>query len=127
MEPAVISGASLADTVVSAHGVTPFSRVNCANLTRLIGPALSSEPPALRRYLFGRAMARVVAHEFYHVLMGTREHGRSGIAKPEFTVADLLDEVFHFDAADLAQLHLRAIQTDASLHVDRAGDAADGR
>src|SRR5580700_9886071 len=38
VERAVASGASLAETSVSAGVVMPFSRINCANLTRLIGP-----------------------------------------------------------------------------------------
>ena len=114
IEPEVGSGASLAETVVSAEGVTPFSRVNCANLTRMIGPALSDEAMALRDQLYGRAMARVVAHEFYHVLMGSRDHGRSGVAKPSFTVNDLLDEVFRFDAADVARLHRKTMPGDTA-------------
>jgi hypothetical protein len=115
MEPAVDSGGSLAETVVAARGVTRFVRVNCDNLTRMVGPSLSAEPGALREYLYGRAVARVVAHELYHVLMETTEHGRSGLARPSFTVADLLDEVFHFDAADIAKLRQKAVQPDSDV------------
>ena len=41
VERAVDSGASLAETAVSQDGVLPFSWVNCANLTRMIGPVLA--------------------------------------------------------------------------------------
>jgi len=56
--------------------VLPFSWINCANLTRMIGPVLADEAGALRDYLYGRAMARIAAHELYHVMMGSRDHGR---------------------------------------------------
>ena len=124
IEPAVNSGASLAETAISPHGVTPFSWVNCANLTRLIGPELSAEAGAERDYLYGRAMARVVAHEIYHVVTGSRDHGRNGVAKASFSVSDLLEEVFPFDSAELAKLRQKA--TD-STHAEAAPDTAVGR
>jgi hypothetical protein len=108
LERSVDSGASLAGTSVSADGVMPFSWVNCANMTRMIGPALSGEAGAQRDYLYGRAVARVVAHELYHVVTGSRGHEHEGVAKPRFTVPDLLDEVFEFDQPALAKLRQRA-------------------
>jgi hypothetical protein len=108
LEPAVYNGASLAETVVSPQGVTRFVTVNCANLTRMTGPVLSAEPGAQREFLYGRAMARVVAHELYHVLMDTTDHGRNGLSRSNFTISDLLDEVFRFDAADVAKLRQAA-------------------
>src|SRR5580704_6985169 len=113
VERSVASGASLAETSVSSGVVMPFSRVNCANLTRMIGPFLADEAGAQRDYLYGRAMARVAAHELYHVMMGSRDHGHEGVAKASFTVADLLDERFTFDVAALALLR------------QKAGDSAD--
>lgn len=108
LERMVASGASLAETSVSSGVVTPFSRINCANLTRTIGPLLADEAGAQRDYFYGRAMARVAAHEIYHVMMGSQDHGHEGIAKPSFTVADLLDERFDFDGVALALLRQSA-------------------
>lgn len=108
VERAVASGASLAETAVSDGIVLPFSRINCAILTRLIGPVLTDEAGAQRDYLYGRAMARVAAHELYHVMMGTRDHGHDGVAKPSFSVANLLDEGFDFDRVSLAHLRRKA-------------------
>ena len=116
LDRSVESGASLAETSVTEQGVLPFSWVNCANLTRMIGPALVAEAPAQRDFLYGRAAARVVAHEFYHVMMGSRVHGHEGVAKPCFTVADLLNERFDFDSSALAKLRQRAI--DGETHPD---------
>lgn len=116
VERSVASGASLAETAISGGVVLPFSSINCANLTRLIGPVLVDEAGAQRDYLYGRAMARVAAHEIYHVMMGSRDHGHEGVAKPSFSVADLLDERFDFDHVALA--HLRQKATDAEPHTD---------
>jgi hypothetical protein len=121
VERAVASGASLAETSVSVGVVMPFSRINCANLTRLIGPVLSDEPGAQRDYLYGRAMARVAAHELYHVMMGSREHGHQGIAKPSFSVADLLDERFDFDRVAIALLRQKAVDVEARAEIPDAG------
>lgn len=109
-ERAVASGASLAETSVSAGVVMPFSRINCANLTRLIGPELADESPAQRDYLYGQAMARIAAHEFYHVVLGSCTHGRQGVAKASFSVNDLLGERFDFDRVSLANLRRRAAE-----------------
>jgi hypothetical protein len=113
VERSVASGASLAETAVSSGKVLPFSHIDCANLTRLLGPMLADEAAAQRDYLYGRAMARVAAHELYHVVMGSREHGREGVAKPSFSVADLLDEHFDFDRIALALLRQKASEAEA--------------
>jgi hypothetical protein len=112
VEREVDSGGKIAETPVENGVVLPFSFVNCANLTRMIGPVLSLEAGAQRDYLYGRAMARVVAHELYHVLLGSRDHGHQGVSKASFTTANLLDELFDFDVSALAKLRQRASEDD---------------
>jgi len=108
LERSVASGASLAETAVSSGVVLPFSQINCANLTRMVGPLLAEEAGAQRDFLYGRAMARVAAHELYHVVIGSRDHRHEGVAKPAFSVGDLLDERFDFDRIALALLRHKA-------------------
>ena len=127
MEPSVDSGARLAETSISPAGVQPFSQVNCPNITRMIGPALSAEAGAQRDYLYGRALARVIAHEVYHIVMASRDHEREGIAKSRFTVADLLDETFDFDAVALAKLRQRAVEGLPNQRSGEDRDRATGR
>jgi len=93
---------SLASTHVSGAKVLPFSWVNCDNLTRLLAPSLAGESEAQCDYLYGRAMARLVAHELYHILANTREHGREGIGKAGFTSKDLLSERLGFATPAIA-------------------------
>ena len=46
--------------------------------------------------IMGRAMARVVAHELYHMLTGSTAHARSGIARAEYSRDDLTADEFLF-------------------------------
>jgi hypothetical protein len=67
-------------------------------------------------------MARVAAHELYHVMMGSRDHGHDGVAKPRFSTAGLLDERFDFDKIALAKLRQRAV-----VRGDTIAESAVGR
>ena len=123
VDRAVASGASLAETSVSSGVVMPFSRINCANVTRLIGPLLADEAGAQRDYFYGRAIARVAAHELYHVVMGSRAHCHEGVAKASFSVNDLLDERFDFDRVALARLRQRAAGADPRAEMSAEASA----
>ena len=120
IERSVASGASLAETAISSGTVLPFSRIHCANLTRMIGPMLAEEAGAQRDFLYGRAMARVAAHEIYHVMVGSREHVHDGVAKASFSVPDLLDERFEFDRTALAMLQKAGEPDSRSVSTDSA-------
>jgi hypothetical protein len=104
---------SLASTSVTDGQVLPFSTVNCSALTRAIGPT--------RENLYGRAMARVLAHELYHVLTQTTDHGRAGIAKACFSTADLLASHFDFEERILAQL--RGVRAAPAAKADWSEEA----
>ncbi len=49
-------------------------------------------------------MARLLAHEFYHVLAQTDDHTQTGIAKARFSTADLLAEHFDFETIAIDRL-----------------------
>jgi len=120
-------GGSLGSTYVSGDRVLPFSWLNCRSLTRLLGASLSSEAPAQRDFLYGRAMARLMAHELYHVIANTREHGREGIGKPAFTVKNLLSERFEFETESMAKLAGQRAPSIPSAGGESAADAPSGR
>lgn len=121
--------ADLASTFVSQGRVLPFSWVNCANVAKLLAPALLAQPGVRGDFIFGRAVARLLAHEFYHVLMQTREHTRSGISKPCFTAGDLLTDRFEFEHTVLTQLQSspagRAPDGSAGLRDSIPAEASD--
>jgi hypothetical protein len=94
---------SLADTSVSGTKVLPFFQVNCPQLVRM----LTSENS---QGLLGRALARVIAHELYHIIGRTPVHRNSGIAKAAFSVRDLLNPEVQFDIGSIVQMkHARSI------------------
>ncbi|SPE41839.1 conserved exported hypothetical protein [Candidatus Sulfopaludibacter sp. SbA3] len=116
---------TLASTAVSDDTVLPFSTVNCAGLTRLLAPMLAPEGGARRDFLYGRAMARLLAHEFYHILANTRDHDRDGIAKPHFTFTDLLTEQFEFEHTTLAKMQRQPV--DSVAETQSGADLPTGR
>jgi len=115
---------SLATTSITDKQVMPFSSLNCTALTRSVSATLGQDAGARRDFLYGRAMARVVAHELYRVLMRTAEHARGGVARSCFSTADLLTERFEFEGATLARLRSRI---DAASDAAATGDDATGR
>ncbi len=114
---------TLAFTAVSDDVVLPFSTINCGALSRVVWPLLVQEPGARRDFLYGRAMARLLAHELYHILANTRDHEREGIAKSHFTFTDLLTERFEFEHTTLAKLQRPAPE----VVTETVADAPSGR
>jgi hypothetical protein len=95
------TGTSLASTAVADGKVLPYSQLECGNLTRFLAPSLRKEAPGKRTFLYGRAMGRLVAHELFHVLIGTRGHDDAGVGKRSFSTQDILAEHFEFEPSAL--------------------------
>ena len=85
------ASASLADTSISDGHVLPFFRVDCTRLIQMFGRRINSS-------ILGRALARVMAHEIYHIVARTPEHQETGVAKAIFSTQDLTEAEFGFDA-----------------------------
>jgi hypothetical protein len=86
--------------------IMPFSRVNCSELAGMLALDPTTRvlsTPQIQRSL-GRAMARVLAHETYHVLLRTPRHAASGVAKSAFTPAELFGAELRFNAAEMQQI-----------------------
>ena len=95
---------SLADSSVSNGRVLPFFRIDCKYLVQLMAPALRSMNTEQRQTAIGRALARVMAHEIYHIMGQTTGHQDKGVAKASFSVHDLTADRFDFDVWSLAQM-----------------------
>jgi hypothetical protein len=102
-KPRLISGA-LGWTHVSDGKILPFAEVDCDRISAYLGPQLFAVPFKNREIVFQRALARVAAHELYHVFIQTAAHGSWGIAKAEFTTEELLSDSFHFQKAEARTL-----------------------
>jgi hypothetical protein len=95
---------SLASSSVVDGKVLPFTWVECAALSRFVGPSLKNQKSSNRDRVYGRAMARLLAHELYHVLAHTIVHTQDGIAKPKFTIGDLTADHLEFEPEALDQM-----------------------
>jgi len=87
--------------------ILPFAEVDCDRVRALVQNNLLRLPAADRSMAFGRAMARVTAHELYHILAHTMRHG-SGLSKPSYSAQELLADEFVFD-----QRETKALRTPA--------------
>jgi len=91
-------------THMTDHEVLPFSDVDCDRLSAFLRPALAGLSQGEAEEALGRAMARVLAHELYHVFARTTHHGSAGVARTGYSVQDLTADVFVFEEADLRVL-----------------------
>jgi hypothetical protein len=87
----VPAATALADTSIADGHVLPFLRIDCPRLIGMLGSQVKSE-------VLGRALARLAAHEIYHIVAQTTEHQETGIAKASFSVRDLTAPRFELDA-----------------------------
>jgi hypothetical protein len=94
----------LGSSAVADGKVLPFSWADCTALAQFLEPSLTHKQKQQREFVFGRALARVVAHELYHVLVRTLAHTTSGLTKARFEPGDLLDERAEFGNASMARL-----------------------
>jgi hypothetical protein len=84
-------------THISNGAILPFSDVDCDGIRGFLQRALLLLPAAGREEAFGRALARVLAHELYHIFADTTRHGSCGIGKEAYSVRDLLATGFRFE------------------------------
>ena len=99
------SGSPLASSEVANERILPFISLDCKAVSDLLGSAIAELPAGQRDLAYGRAMARLLAHELYHFLTQTTHHTKSGIAKASVTAGELLSKHFDFDGEAFARLH----------------------
>jgi len=116
----LLSSVPLASSSVADGEVLPFSSVDCSALNRFLAPVALNQPQAEQDFLYGRSLARLLAHEFYHVLAQTDDHAPAGIGKARFSIADLLADHLEFETIALDRLHTPS-------HVEAAGVSGAGR
>jgi len=83
-------------THISDGEILPFIDVNCAGVRIFVQRDLLAMPAATREGAFGRAIARILAHELYHLLANTRSHAGKGVARAYYSVTDLLAQTLQF-------------------------------
>src|SRR5262249_42510652 len=91
------NSSSLADTSISDGRILPFFHIDCEKVVRMLG----GHPDG---GMLGRALARVIAHELYHIIGNTKNHHDTGVAKAVFSLKDLTTPRFELDMWSVAQM-----------------------
>ena len=99
------AGQALAETDIINGHVLPFAKVDCDRVRALIAPTLKRMPRDWQTETLGRALARVGAHEIYHMLTGVEEHASRGIFQAGHSRRDLTATTFSFAGTENNWLH----------------------
>ena len=94
---------------VSEGKILNFADVYCDAVGASIADYLAAMDRSRRELLYGRAVARVVAHELYHVLTGEPGHGSEGVAQPFLTAVELLADDLQFALEEVRKLRMKLV------------------
>lgn len=95
----------LAFTYSTSGAVEPFSEVACDQVAAAARSAMSGSDFAHADLLFGRALARVLAHELVHMLSKSGAHGREGVARAALSGSSLISPDLRLSPADLERIY----------------------
>jgi hypothetical protein len=90
----------LGTTAVASGQVLPYSQVRCDAVRRILPEIEFASDRILGDAALGRVLGRVVAHELYHVVLGTVHHTASGLAKGFQSTQDLTSDELPFEGGD---------------------------
>jgi mono/diheme cytochrome c family protein len=107
---------------VSDGEVLPFAGVDCDSIVGFIQKKLITLPPRERDQVLGRAIGRVLAHEFDHIFAEARDHRDRDMDQPEYTVDELMAP--SLDSEAINQHILRPVETEP--RVAKPGSARAG-
>lgn len=110
-------------THVSDGAILPFSDVDCDRIRTFVQKELLTVRAPDREEAFGRAVARVVAHELYHIFANTHRHGSCGVGKAAYTVQELLSDDFAFEEKDSLALRTSKAHTALELAARNASSS----
>ena len=92
-------------TYASEGSILPFSEVECDRVRSTLRRVMSAEDSGRSDALFGRAIARVLAHELYHVLARTQSHAAKGVARRALSGSDLIGDQLELSQDELNNMH----------------------
>ncbi len=101
-------------THVSDGVILPFADVDCDRIRMFVQKDLMFVHAPEREQVYGRAIARVLAHELYHIFTHTAHHASEGVGKSAFTVQELLSDDFQFHGKEAGMLRVIASRVNPS-------------
>jgi hypothetical protein len=103
-------GMTLAESAISDGRILPYFKVDCSRVIRVLAPRLRALSVPSRETLLGQALARVIAHEIYHILAQTSDHDSRGLSKAQFSLKDLTADQFELSPASLLRIRMASRQ-----------------
>ena len=107
-----VEGLALAGISRVDGRMLPVVTVDCDRTAGYLWPSMSGAERVNGDAVFGRALARVVAHELYHYLTGTAKHTRSALFRASIPASTLLARELSFAPDELADLSRALSGTD---------------
>ena len=104
----------------------PVVTVDCDRTARYVWPSMSGAERTNGDTAFGRALARVLAHELYHYLTGATKHTRSAIFRSSIPASSLLAREMRFIPEEVADLKHALVRTALTAVAAGSGDAENG-
>ena len=96
----------LAMTYTSNGQLLPFGEVECDRVRESLQRTLGRGNPEAKQSAYGTALGRVVAHEMYHMIAGSKLHTKTGLTKESLSSQELLARRSFFSReADTAVRH----------------------
>jgi hypothetical protein len=102
-EPTVKIARWLGRTLTTNGELYPYIEIDCGRTLAFVRTGTILQIPLSVSQL-GRALARVLAHELYHVLADTKVHGSSVLTSSKFRPSDLLYHHLAFEERDLRRM-----------------------
>jgi hypothetical protein len=84
--------------------VLPFSDLACDNIRGAVHAAMLAGNQLRGNVLLGRAMGRVLAHELYHIVADTSEHGEEGLAQAALSPRQLTSGLLELEPSEVAAM-----------------------
>jgi len=115
----------LASTFVEDGRILPFITVDCVAVQQFLALALKGKRSPNPQFLYGRALARLLSHELYHVLVQTADHTGAGVTRAAVSARELVSDRFTFPEEALSKLHATVsvpptskVEADAGAELD---------
>ena len=102
--PERLQPGALAFTHRSDGEILPFVEVLCDQIRAAIRPVMNGGHFRHPDQVFARALGRVIAHELYHILGRTCDHGGNGVAQDTLSGQQLVDDNLKFEREDLERI-----------------------
>ncbi len=79
----------LGSTSVAEGQMLPFVTIDCNKIRASLASVVGTGSPQEHQILYGRAVAKVMAHELYHVLAEASQHTETGVTQGELSPSEL--------------------------------------